>query len=60
MKGLFSNHIQLTGKVLDLRMKRQNVVMSNMANIDTPKYKPLEIEWEGELQAALGLDARGK
>lgn len=60
MKGMFSNHIELTGKVLDLRMKRQNVVMSNLANIDTPNYKPLEIEWEGQLQSALNNDAKGK
>lgn len=59
MKGLFSDHIQLTGKVLDLRMKRQNVVMSNLANIRTPGYKPLELEWESELQAALNRDAKG-
>lgn len=60
MKGLFSSHIELTGKVMDLRMKRQNVVMSNLANIETPNYKPLEVEWESQLQAALGNDARGK
>lgn len=60
MKGLFSSHLELGAKVLDLHMKRQNVVMSNLANIETPNYKPLEVHWEKELQAALDLDARGK
>ncbi len=60
MKGLFSSHIQLVGKVMDMQLQRQNVVMSNLANISTPNYKALNLEWEQELQAALGLDARGK
>jgi len=60
MKGMFSSHIELGAKVLDLHLKRQNVVMSNLANIETPNYKPLDLKWEKELQAALDLDARGK
>ena len=60
MKGLFSPHIELTGKVMDMQLERQNVVMANLANIKTPGYKALDIEWEQQLQAALGNDARGK
>lgn len=60
MKGLFGSHIQLTGKVLDVRLLRQNVVMSNLANIKTPDYKARRLEFEKDLQASLGLDARGK
>lgn len=60
MKTLFSPHIQLTSKVLDLRLQRQNVVMSNLANVATPKYKARRLEFEEDLQAALDLDARGK
>ncbi len=60
MKALFEPHLLLTGKVMDLELKRQNVVMSNLANIKTPHYKPLDLEWEEELQAALGRDAKGK
>ena len=60
MKTLFESHIQLVGKVMDLRLKRQNVVMSNIANINTPNYRPRRLEFEGQLQAALDLDARGK
>lgn len=60
MKSLFSTHVNLTGKVLDMRLKRQNVVMSNLANITTPEYKAKRLEFEEDLQAALNLDARGK
>ena len=60
MKSLFESHIQLTGKVLDMRLMRQNVVMSNLSNIKTPNYKSRRLEFEADLQAALSLDAKGK
>ncbi|BBD09343.1 flagellar basal body rod protein FlgB [Desulfovibrio ferrophilus] len=60
MKSLFGTHIQLTGKVLDMRLMRQNVVMSNLANITTPNYKAQRLTFEEDLQSALNLDARGK
>ena len=59
MKGLFSTQIQLVGRVMDMQLQRQNVISSNLANINTPKYKPRELEFEGELQKALGLDMQG-
>jgi flagellar basal-body rod protein FlgB len=60
MKSLFEPHVNLVGKVMDMQLKRQNVVMSNLANVRTPGYKPRVLEFEQELQSALGLDARGK
>jgi flagellar basal-body rod protein FlgB len=60
MKSLFSDHMNLTAKVMDMRLERQNVVMSNMANIRTPGYKPRRLEFEEDLQKALGLDVKGK
>jgi len=60
MKGLFGSHIELTGKVLDMRLQRQNLVSSNLANINTPGYKEKKLEFEEDLQKALGLDAKGK
>jgi len=59
MKSLFETNIQLTGKVLDMRLMRQNVVMSNLANITTPNYKARRLTFEEDLQAALNLDQRG-
>ena len=60
MKSLFESHIGLVGRVLDMQLERQNVVMSNLANIQTPGYKSKDLKFEDELQAALGLDAKGK
>jgi flagellar basal-body rod protein FlgB len=60
MKSLFGSDIGLISKVLDMQLQRQNIVGSNMANIKTPGYKPRKLMFEDELQAALGLDAKGK
>ena len=46
MKGLFETHLNLVGRVMDMQLQRQNVVMSNVANVKTPGYKPLELEFE--------------
>ncbi|MFV0422583.1 flagellar basal body rod protein FlgB [Oleidesulfovibrio sp.] len=59
MKTLFGNHIEVTAKVMDMQLKRQNVIMSNMANVRTPGYKARELDFEKDLQAALALDSKG-
>mgnify|MGYP000939960918 CR=1 FL=1 len=60
MKDMFPENLGLLGKVLDLRLQRQNVVMSNLANMDIPSYKARRLEFEKELQSALNLDVKGK
>lgn len=60
MKSLFGRHIHLQAKVLDMRLERQNVVAGNLANIKTPGYKARRLEFEEDLQAALGLASQGK
>jgi flagellar basal-body rod protein FlgB len=60
MKNLFVSQVSLVGKVMDMQLQRQNVIASNLANVETPNYKPREIEFENALQAALGLDMRGR
>ena len=60
MKSLFEMPMELSAKVLDMRMQRQNIVMSNLANIKTPQYKARRVEFEEELQSALGLDGKGR
>lgn len=60
MKSLFDKDIGLMSKVLDMQLQRQNVVTSNLANIKTPGYKARKLMFEDQLQAALGLDAKGK
>lgn len=60
MKTIFDGHINLTAKVMDMRLERQNLVMANMANVNTPEYKAQRLEFEDRLQKALGQDVRGK
>ncbi|WP_147821000.1 flagellar basal body rod protein FlgB [Salidesulfovibrio onnuriiensis] len=60
MKGLFGSHINVTAKVLDMRLERQNLVMGNIANANTPEYKPRKLEFEDKLQTALALNMKGK
>lgn len=60
MKSIFSPHLELTAKVMDLRLERQNIVMGNLSNISTPRYRPRRMEFEQQLQSAMDLDARGK
>lgn len=60
MSKLFSHQIQLTEKVLDLRLQRQNIVTGNIANVNTPGYKARRLEFEDKLQAALNQNSLGK
>lgn len=39
--------------VLNLRVKRQDLLASNIANADTPNYKARDIDFEASLKAAL-------
>jgi flagellar basal-body rod protein FlgB len=60
MRGLFASQIGLVGRVLDMQLQRQNVITGNLANIETPNYKPRELAFEKELQQAMGLDKDGR
>jgi flagellar basal-body rod protein FlgB len=44
---------------LDGLAARQAAVTSNLANIDTPGYRPMAVEFERELQAAMSDAMRG-
>lgn len=59
MKSLFPDHLNLTAKVMDFQLQRQNIVSANLANINTPGYKARRLEFEKDLQAALGLAEGG-
>ena len=60
MKSMFNDQIGLVSRVMDMQLQRHNLIASNMANIETPNYRPRELEFEKELQSALGLDMRGR
>ena len=59
MKSLFPDHIDLTARVMDFQIQRQNIVSGNLANINTPGYKVRTLEFEKDLQAALGISQNG-
>jgi flagellar basal-body rod protein FlgB len=59
MKSLFSDHLNLTAKVLDFQLQRQNIVSAHLANINTPGYKARRLEFEKDLQAALETSESG-
>ena len=60
MKSLFNSQIGLVEHVLDMQLQRQNVITGNLANIETPNYRPRELDFEKELQEAMGLDSKGR
>ena len=54
MPSIYGKNAALLGKVMDLRLERQNLVVSNIANINIPGYKARSLEFEKELQEAIG------
>ena len=50
VQHLFGGNFPLVEKSLDLRAKRHELIVSNIANADTPHYKSFDILIEEELQ----------
>jgi flagellar basal-body rod protein FlgB len=51
--------IDLLAQVLDASALRHRVIAQNIANVNTPGYKRLEVAFEGELKQALALPGGG-
>ena len=45
---------QFLEKYLDLTASRHKLVVANVANIDTPGYRTKDVNFQGELQRAIG------
>lgn len=43
----------MLARVLDFRLMRQNYIGANIANVDTPDYKALDIQFEPQLKRAM-------
>lgn len=54
MPDIYGANADLLAKVMDLRLERQNLVVSNLANINIPGYKARTLEFESQLQQAVG------
>jgi flagellar basal-body rod protein FlgB len=54
-KVLFEDSaMRMMEKFLDFSVQRQSLISSNLANVDTPGYKTVDINFEQELQSAVG------
>ena len=57
MSGLFGKTIDLLSNMLDFRAERHKVISSNVANLDTPGYKPSSLDFKGNLDAIMNKNA---
>lgn len=53
VQGIFGTTVELLGKTLDLRAKRQTMISSNLANVETPGYTPTDVSFESQLKSAI-------
>ena len=53
MEALFNKTHQMLSSMLDYRSARHRVINSNVANIDTPDYKPKDLKFPQELNSAM-------
>jgi flagellar basal-body rod protein FlgB len=56
MSWIHSAQADLLARYLDLAAKRQSLITSNIANVDTPGYRTKDIDFQGELARALQGD----
>ncbi len=48
--------MQMLSRFLDVASYRQTLIAANMANVDTPGYRTVDIDFRSELHRALGSD----
>lgn len=58
MDALFGKTIEMLSSALDFRSERHKVIASNIANLDTPNYKPKDIVFKEELKAIIDNEER--
>ena len=46
--------MRLIERSLDLAVQRQGLISSNLANVDTPGYRTMDLHFEQELRQAIG------
>jgi flagellar basal-body rod protein FlgB len=56
MSVMDTSQLVLIGRFLDLATVRQSLLVSNIANVDTPGYRTQDIDFHGEFALALGQD----
>jgi flagellar basal-body rod protein FlgB len=53
MQALFGKTIDLLSAMLDFRAERHKVIVSNIANIETPSYRPKDLDFPKRLGEAM-------
>ncbi len=48
------DYINVMGKAADASWQRNEIISNNIANVDTPRYKRQDINFEAQLRQALG------
>lgn len=56
MSVLFDRLTTTLERSLDFRLERGNVISANLANVDTPDYTPLDVQFDEELTRMLNGD----
>lgn len=52
MEKLFNQAINSMADMVDVRARKHRVILSNVANIDTPGFRASELRFDHELQSA--------
>jgi flagellar basal-body rod protein FlgB len=52
MEKLFNKTINTLTDMVDVRARKHRVILSNVANIDTPGFRASELSFDNELQSA--------
>ncbi|MDZ4662093.1 MAG: flagellar basal body rod protein FlgB [Pseudomonadota bacterium] len=58
MSGLFDNTISALDKSVDMRLVKQNLLNSNIANAETPGYKAKKVDFEAALAKAIATQEK--
>ncbi len=58
VQGIFDGTLQVLEKALDLRSRRHSVIVSGIANADTPNYKDFDFMFEEEMAKFVETDQR--
>ena len=56
---IFDNTLTLMERALDVRLRKQVVLNSNAANVDTPDYRPQDVDFDAAIaahDARMGID----
>jgi len=56
---IFDNTLTLMERALDVRLRKQVVLNSNAANVDTPEYSPQDVDFDAAIaahDARVGID----